>query len=306
MRSHFTVKATKSPGSRKVALTILDSQLAEWFVALPHEFRDISGGHREDTGASQNALLLHLTYNAMLIQFHRLLINKFPDGQPDAESRAHKDICVESSSNVLQIFEQLSRRNCLQLCWFDAPSFLFSAMLEARSQLNSNNPILALKAKAKEKSGLRSLRSLSRHWLFATSIWRLFRSTTMSTGAGVNNVTTPDAAEANVSLTLESPGQASSIATASSMHLVPLVKDAPGDIGSFVPNDQLQDVQTVADQGESMDWIHFADPSGTMPVNLYANQGRSQQGFNEWQSVYWADPLNDLSLMDEVAGFSFQ
>ena len=299
MRSHFTVKATKSPTGRRQALDLLDVQLAEWFMGLPSELRDISGGHRNDNGASPNALLLHLTYNAVLAQFHRLLIKRDSNDACDNESRAHEDICAEAAANVLQIFEQLTRYSNLHRCWFAAPSFLFTAMLQARSQIRSTNPILALKARAKESSGLKSLRGLSRHWLFATSVWRLLRSNSITT-TSANRVTTPKPANANATTEGISPGQASSVATASSMLLVPATSSRPEEETYMASNAG----QSYNDQTESMDWIHFPGPNDAAPVNMYTDQDRLQQSLSEWQSTYWSDPLADLSLSHEMQVFS--
>jgi hypothetical protein len=291
----------KGPDGTRKALETLDAQLAEWFIQLPSEYHRSSGGHKADDGTSANVLLMHLSYNAILTQFHRLLIKGSAQDGTDDEARVHEDICAEASSNTLHVFEQLSRQGSLHRCWFAAPSFLFAAMLQARSQMRSSNPILALKARARETSGLRSLRSLSKHWLFATSVWRLFRSNSINHSATAN--ATPKASDPQNMGELDSPGQASSIATAPSMHLVPVVNSLP-DSGESL----MQESQTAGFNGhlESMSWIQFADPNASAPNNLYTDQGRLQQSLSEWQSMYWSDPLADLSLSGDIGEFNLQ
>jgi transcriptional regulatory protein AMDR len=301
VRTHFSVKATKSHDAKSKALQTLDARVAEWFVRLPSEFQNIAGGYRSEDSSSANGLLLHLSYNAILTQFHRLLIKGSSEGVTDDESRAHEDICSEASSNTLTIFEQLSRQSSLHRCWFAAPSFLFAAMLQARSQMRSNNPILALKARARETSGLRSLRSLSKHWLFATSVWRLFRSNSISHTATAT--ATPKPSETQGLGGQDSPGQASSIATASSMHLVPMVNSIPEEREHLVQENATADYNGQLD---SMSWIQFANPSDSAPANLYTDQGRMQQSLHDWQSVYWSDPLADLSLSGGIGDFNLQ
>lgn len=276
IRSHFTIKATKTQDGRKRALDELDTRLAEWFVGLPPSLRGYRG-HREGQD-DPNPLLLHLTYNAVLIQFHRLATRSGHDGA-EIDSRAHEEICVDAASNIIQIFEQLIQQSNLHRCWFAAPSFLFTATLQVRAQIKSENPILGLKARSGYDSGLKSLRNLSRHWLFAASVWRLFRSNSVpATGAGAPASASPEPSPAT---------------TNSSMQFVPAVSDQNGT--EAYPS-RIHDRDTTNEMG----WVTLADPASWTAMDMYPEQDRWQQSLSSWQSAYWSDPLAASCLYGEL------
>ena len=71
MRKYFSVEDIDSIQGRKIALEAVDAELAQWFLGLPPNLRSNSSQQADTT--DPNPQLLQLTYNAILIQFHRLL-----------------------------------------------------------------------------------------------------------------------------------------------------------------------------------------------------------------------------------------
>jgi hypothetical protein len=156
-------------------------------------------------------------------------------------------------------------------------------MLQLSGQLNrSPNPILALRIREKYESGLLSLRNLTRHWLFATSVWRLFQSSPVppfQSLASRNKANTP--ASGRPPLEEDSPNVAVSSCDALS-------------IEGAAPN--------AAYDPSQPDWIAlwgYADPTAASHMNVEPN--RWEHSLTQWQNLYWSDPLSNIQL-DENFG----
>lgn len=173
VRTHFSVKARKSHNNRREVLYTIDLALAQWLINLPPELREQGSTSEREPGPWSQMILL--TYNAVLIQFHRPMA-KLGRDESTLASSSDEEICAEAASAIIHLFERLQQQSALKYCWFSAPSTLFTALLQISGQLKCDNPIRALRAQEMYDSGLRSLRKLARHWLFAASLWRLFQS----------------------------------------------------------------------------------------------------------------------------------
>ena len=248
-RSHFSLKAVKSGMDRKEALDAFDKALASWRINLPPELR----AYEDDTESPWPAML-HLAYNTALLQFHRLTA-----GPEDA------DICADAAATIVQIFGLLSGRSMLPLCWFWAPSALFAAILQVDCQVKCGNPIRALHAKTKYDTSLAVLRRLGRHWLFATSVLRLFQSNSIAGGR-------EDA----------SPNQ-SPVASLS----------ASGQVVTVQPG-----------QHAEMGWVQpFSYDANMEFPNMERNHWQSHP--DQWQSLYFSDPLANIYLGENFGDFSY-
>lgn len=288
VRKHFSVRAKKYGASRGEVLELVDAALAEWLVELPTDFQEYS----RQTAVEWDywPSLLHLTYNTVLVQFHRRLDDS--DSDPSSHSAGNdEDICAGAASNIIRIFDQLDQHSALRFCWFWAPSTLFTAMLEIRGQLKCRNPILALRIKEKYDAGLLSLHKLTRHWLYATSILRLFQSNSIekSQKDTANQERSTPRTDHNI------PEWESPAATVSSL--------------GAISNSATQGVASMLSQShpdaQEMDWVRLQQYADPATVNMHVEQNRWHNSLNEWQSVYWSDPLASIHLEDNFGQFRF-
>ncbi|OAQ65877.2 fungal specific transcription factor [Pochonia chlamydosporia 170] len=289
VRSHFSVRAAKQGIEKRMALDAIDAALAEWLMSLPPLMASSSA-------PGPWSSLLHLTYNTVLLQFHRSA-SHLTGNSHDSERTGDEEICSDASTNIIQIFETLHQNSFLRSCWFSGPSSLFAAMLQISGQLQSANPILALRARTKYESSLVTLRKLSRYWLFATSVWRLFQSNSIraekeklrkngesTVPAATDEVSPPQFSPADLSVSsIAGPGSNSEqIITG----------------GSSYP--------THTQHSTEMDWVQmlsFNDPNLTL-MNVESN--RWQNNPDQWNSLYFSDPLANIQLGDHFAYMQFQ
>lgn len=272
-------------------LEIVDSALVEWLICLPLDLRE----HPRQSTADWNpwALLLHLAYNTVLIQFHRPLSETADDLSPGNASN-DDDICADAASNIVQIFEQLDQRSVLRYCWFWAPSTLFTAVLQLSGQLRCKNPILAFRVREKYDSGMLSLRKLTRHWLFATSVLRLFQSNSIepsrkASGRHHRVASSPTADQIP-------PEQESPAVTVSSL----------GSIPSSTARAMASDLNGDQPDPQEMDWMRLLQYGDANALNMHVEPNRWQNSLNEWQSIYWSDPLASIRLEDNLGEFRFE
>jgi transcriptional regulatory protein AMDR len=333
VRSHFSVRVIKSGIiSRRAAVEAVDNALAQWLVELPPYLRDRSAkmassttmmraGEDGDRCYQSSVMLLHLTYNAVLIQFHRFLSNeRGGDGleggsssrtteQERMQTAGDKEICAEAASNIIQIFERLGAATSggFRCCCFWAPHALFTAMLEVGGQLKSVNPILAVRSKEKYESGLRSLRKLTRYWLFATSVLRLFESNSIKPPRRETAASSSHRRrETSASSEQASPDQESPLATISSAGAV------SNSGGSFMamnhqePGNQQQQQNQHQQQQTTMDWVQMFSYGDPNIGNMHVERNRWQNSLEEWQSLYWSDPLDNIRLEDNFGQFQYE
>ncbi|KAH8885581.1 hypothetical protein GQ53DRAFT_845561 [Thozetella sp. PMI_491] len=290
VRTHFSVKARSRADNKRAAFDAVDAALAEWLVGLPPALCQQSST-RSSAGSEPWPLLLHLTYNTFLAQVHRSMAFRTSSDMSETDAAADEELCIDATSNIIQLFEQLSQQSALRRCWFWAPTPLFTALLHLRGQQRSNNPILALRLKNKYNSGLRSLLQLSKYWLFAKSVWRLFQSNSI-TAAPARPSMVPGA-----DLDQRSPELDTSLITVS-----PLETSASHSAASMAVH--------TADQSQlqEMDWIQPL-ASGQSPDSLDAmhmERNRWQDSSDEWQTFYWSDPLASIRIPENFGEFRLE
>lgn len=267
VRSRFSVRAKKVGIDRKEALVFVDTTLAQWLTQLPEELKWRSS----QSNADPWVLLLHLTYNTALTLFHRPRTSDVGDFSSSDET-----ICSDSSTTMLKIFEELRLQSGLRYCWFWAPSCLFTAMLQISGEMKCQNPILLLQCREKYDSGLLSLRKMTKYWLFATSILRLFQY------SATKPVQTPSRPNATIQ-DLESP-----LGTASSLGAI-----SNSNIG----------MHQISDTQQEMNWTQLLSLSDSNLENMNVENNRWLSSLNEWQSLYWSDPLTNIRLDDSLGDF---
>lgn len=287
VRVHFSVKATNASIDRRGALEAVDQALAEWLVNLPP---DLGDRYRKPTADKEQswALLPHLIYNSVLIQFHRPFANT-PGTTPGWETSGDKEICAEAASNIIQIFAQLDHTSGIRYCCFWAPNTLFTAMLQVSGQLKCNNPILALRSKEKYESGLHSLRKLTRYWLFATSVLKLFESNSIRTSQGLTG-RCPGSSPLGGQISSE---QESPLATVTSVGALSSSTAPP------IP------INPDGSQQQGMDWVQLLSYGNPNVANMHVERNRWQNSMEEWQSLYWSDPLANIRLEDSFGQFQY-
>ena len=291
VRSHFSLKAKRSGVSRKDALEKVDDALAQWFGDLPPGMRELPTPTTSDSSPLPS--LLHLTYNMVLIQFHRPQLAD-EDSNHSIGRETDAEICADAASNIIRIFQQLRSYAALRCCWFWAPSAVFTAMLQINRELKCQNSILALRAKDKFESGLQSLRKLARYWLFAASILRLFQ--TSNNGNKQVYGTSANGQKPSAATEMFSLDEASTISTVSPREV----------IASITSNVQAVRSDPHQYQPEEMGWVQppsFADLSTT---NMNLEENRWQTHLDDWQSLYWSDPLANICLDESFGAFQFE
>ena len=285
VRSHFSVRASRSGVRRSDALEVVDSALADWLVGLPPELRENSAQRSTDTGPWP--LLLHLTYYTILIQFHRPLSSS-REGASVGDSSSDDEICADAASNIIRIFEHLCQRSALHHCWFWTYSTLFAAMLQISGELKCKNPILALGVKKKYESGLHSLRGLSRHWLFAVSVLRLFQS-----NASKPTQQLPGRLQHTPTIADQTSPEGSSLAMLSPVGWM------SSSVGSTTHLNMEQP------QPREMEWIQPFSFGSENTGDMDLERNRWQSNLNDWQSRYWSDPLANIYLEDNFGRFQW-
>lgn len=165
MRQRVALRSTAA--ERAEATKQADEALAEFVVHLPETLR-LSFS---EANAWQSAL--HLTYNNFLILLHR------PPPQPGDRSEelggpADLNICGDAAMVITSIFEGLRARKAFTDLSLSVINAMFTALVHVSSEMNSTNPLVAAKSLRMFDSLLLSLRGLSRHWMYARSLLRLF------------------------------------------------------------------------------------------------------------------------------------
>lgn len=302
VQNHFSIKARQNSVRRKEALDIIDTALAGWVVELPPDFREHSAS-AHGTDISIWPPLLHLTYNTVLIQFHRPSTSTSVEDERNDPSNSSGEICADAASNIIRIFQQLRQQSALHYCWFWAPSSLFTAMLQISGELKCSNRILALRSQEKYESGLKSLGKLARHWLSAISVLRLYQSSTSEKLNQMNNGNQQQQQQQASSPTTNNIGADD---FANNLEIV-----SPTEImsTSTVPGVQPTTSDQVPVQLQEMDWVQppsVGDPNSLGNANMHFEFNRWQNNLNEWQSLYWSDPLAIVSMDDSFTNFGFE
>jgi transcriptional regulatory protein AMDR len=269
----------------------VDRVLAKWLTELPPDLctrpsqTSAKGGSKTNIWRS----LLFMTYNTALMQFHRHRPFELRDVDNAVEA-SDSEICTEAASSLIQIFDDLQQLDLLGRCWFSAPSSLFTAMLQISGELKSSNPILTLRYKEKYDSGLYCLKKLSKHWLYATSIFHLFQNsfskprhaTSAATTAGGPPAIIPE----QVSPELESPTTTSST-------------------GAPVPGSHAMEHHPQNGNIQEMNWMQLFSLGDANTSNINMEQNRWLTSINDWQSLYWSDPLANMRLDDNFGDLQF-
>lgn len=138
----------------------IDSSLAKWAVQLPENLRirRKQGLYGTDFWTT----MLHSTYNTLLIAVHRVPQIDPVDGK-NCNSPDDSDICFHAAGTITQLFEDLRQQDLLRCCWCWASSFFFTAIIEVRVEMRSQNPILATSALAKFDSAMESIKALANY-----------------------------------------------------------------------------------------------------------------------------------------------
>lgn len=165
MKQRVSLRST--PTERAEATKNADEALAEFIVHLPQSLR-LSFSEAD---AWQSAL--HLTYNNFLILLHR------PPPQPhdrveEPGGATDLNICGDAAMVITSIFESLRVRNGFTSLSLSVVNAMFTGLVHVSSEMNSTSPLVAAKSLRMFDSLLLSLRVLSRHWLYARSLLRLF------------------------------------------------------------------------------------------------------------------------------------
>ncbi|PCG90524.1 Transcription factor [Penicillium occitanis (nom. inval.)] len=278
------LKSFKAQADQNESLRFADDALASWLINLPPELR--RSKIRDSTPQiDPSPLLLHLTYHAVLVQLHRLRGPITSNGFRDTIGSVNDQICGDSASNIVQIFDQLSQLSALKQCWFWAPSSLFAAMLQLKLQLQCDNAIIALRAREDYESGLHSLSLLSRHWLLAASVSRLFRSDSIKPGRGrkrPQNEQIRRTGNGTAEIYLESESPSFTVSSAGQPDTTP----------------SNAYTQQLAVEDQNMDWIHLF-PFGGEEVQedyMHFQPNRWQDSLAEWQTLYWSDSVTSLMM----------
>ncbi|UKZ50365.1 hypothetical protein TrVGV298_004623 [Trichoderma virens] len=267
LRTHFSIKTQKSLSNWRNSLQSLDLKLAEWLINLPTGFRD----RGQPTNLHKS--MLFLTYEAALVQVHRLRLS-LSDDVPTVDLLDNDRICTEAASNIIRIFQEIDKLSALQNCWFFAPSALFTALVQVQAQLRSENPIISLNAQETYTSGLRILRHLSQHWLMAASVWHLFHFGPRTYGTET-----------------ASQGALSDIRNLSGQNLEDQEPQLIANQAASKQRDADQETLT-----EDREWINFFSFEEDQPGDLHIQPNRWEDSSSEWESLYWRDSLGSLNL----------
>ncbi|KUL88949.1 hypothetical protein ZTR_03404 [Talaromyces verruculosus] len=278
------MKAFKAQSDQNESLRFADDALASWLIDLPPELRrsKIRDSTRQ---VDPSPLLLHLTYHTVLIQLHRVRGPITSNNFRDTIGSVNDQICGDSASNIVQIFDRLSQLSALKQCWFWAPSSLFAAMLQLKLQLQCDNTIIALRAREDYESGLHSLSLLSRHWLLAASVSRLFRSDSIKPGRGrtwPQNEQIRRTGKGMAEIYLESESPSFTVSSAGQPDTTP----------------SNAYTQQLAVEDQNMDWVHLF-PFGGEDVQedyMHFQPNRWQDSLAEWQTLYWSDSVASLMM----------
>ncbi|OKL55522.1 hypothetical protein UA08_09211 [Talaromyces atroroseus] len=273
VQSHFSLRAIKTEDSRRERLDAVDASLAQWLANLPLEFRQ-DAALRPSKERNPWPLLLHLTFNTVLVLFHRSPVASRAGSDTGTDGTADEEICYEATSNIVRIFERLDQQSSLRLCCFWTPSPLFTALLHLRGQLRYKNPILAMRANEKYQSGMQSLRKLSQYWLFASSVWRLFES--ISTKDILSDATIVQAPQGTIPLE------------------------------EISPNSYAGTEMNVAEQAQprESEWAQVLTSEEPLHGRYTAmDQYRWQDHLSEWHSLYWSDPLASMRLQEDFGEY---
>lgn len=167
MRKRVSIRS--SAADRANAMEKADQDLADFITNLP-EHLQLSLSQLDTWQAT-----LHLSYNNFLILLHRPLPWRHQDG-PQTDTAGDLSICSDAVVAIVSIFEGLRRRDGLGHLWLPSIYTLFTAMVYITRELDSVNPVVAAKSSRMFDSLLLTLRELSRHWLYAQSLLRLFEN----------------------------------------------------------------------------------------------------------------------------------
>jgi hypothetical protein len=277
VRSHFSLRAIKSETTRRERLDDVDANLAGWLASLPPDFRQ-EAALRPVGESNPWPLLLHLTYNTVLVLFHRSAASSQASGDFSPDRTTDEGICLESTSNIIRIFENLTQQSSLRLCNFWAPSPLFTALLHLRGQLRCKNPIVALGANEKYQSGMHSLIKLSRYWLFASSVWRLFES-----------------------IGSKDPHQIQSDATVmpALQEMLPPLENSSGTYAEAAETNVTEQARS-----RETEWAQLLAGEESHHGRYTAVEpNRWQDHLQEWQSLYWSDPLASMRLQEDFGEY---
>ncbi|KAJ4319023.1 hypothetical protein N0V84_006561 [Fusarium piperis] len=170
MKGRVAIRA--SPADRAQATKQADEELAQFITQLPESLR-LSLPEPDIWQAT-----LHLSYNNFLILLHRPPPRQDPK-HFSLDTATDLSICGDAVVAINSIFDSLRSRNLLCDLWLPSVHVLFTTLLHVASELNSANPLVAAKSLRIFDCLLVTLRELSRHWLYAESLLRLFEERTM-------------------------------------------------------------------------------------------------------------------------------
>lgn len=285
LRQMFSMNARKCGVLDRGGLHRIDDALAEWSIALPHEMRQ-NAIHNANAGICP--MLLQLTYNTALLQMHRAAIMSSETVDTTLGTVNNDGVCAEASSRILSIFQHFQSRSALTYCCFWTPSSLFAAMIQLNESPSHENRILAIAREENREAAVQALTALARHWLSAATLARLVRSFG-STKGWFSGAQSRRQGIAQDSIPQESEPHAR--VSSCDRHALPNIGLEVGTSAQVATPISAQDSQ----------WM-FAPPSGSVPgdfdtsVQLEAN--RWQNNVQEWESLYWCDPVAMLSTDD--------
>jgi transcriptional regulatory protein AMDR len=170
MRRRVALRATEA--DRAAATKEADEELAEFITQLPQSLQ-LSHSNPDTWQAT-----LHLSYHNFLILLHRTLPHQDPS-RFSPHSATDLSICSDAVVAITSIFESLRTRNTLCNLWLPSVHVLFTSLLHVASELNSSNPLVAVKSSRMFDSLIHTLRDISQYWIYAKSLLRLFEERAM-------------------------------------------------------------------------------------------------------------------------------
>ncbi len=282
----------------------VDAALANWLINLPEDLRI-----RMSQGSARIGLwpaMLHYTYNTILILLHRLPPTRISEGNGGSTSN-DSDICLYAANTLTQIFEDLRQQDFMRYCWCWTSSFLFTTIIQISVEMRSQSPILATSALTKFESIMNSIRELANHWLFATSILRLFEHSSdrlqqyvLSTAHSMRNTPEPRESSPPAPITQESNGHTDLVqagvadASHNQQHLSKRTRFAEQDRLALGPPMSQSNLGPLGNLGSLG---NLADPTEDDLEWLGGHEG--------WESSYQGDPLANLRLDDSWGDLGF-
>lgn len=165
-RDGWSLRSTAQ--ARSDAIETADEALASFLHQLPPELQ------LRATNITTWQAMLHLTYNNFIILIHRPPPKGGLDGQEDAScTRPH--LCAVATVAISSILESLIDQNLICTLWYSVNHIIFTAIINASTEIASSNPLTAAESQRIFQSLLASLRSFSRYWRYAQGLFHMFQ-----------------------------------------------------------------------------------------------------------------------------------